>query len=515
MTDPISATGRSARETGGLTRLADEDFRRLFHSAPIGIFRCAPDTLIGVNPALTEMLGWDCADNLCEDRAYCLDFLARCGFERECPDKLPAAADDGGRVEFRRRDGSTFAAKLTLTPVDDAGGARRGYEGFVEDLTEKDATTRELREAQEMAMRGQLAGGIAHDFNNILSATLIHLGLLLQDPEIPPGAKDGLRVMRGETERAADLTRQLLSFSRRHAVAALGPLELNKLIAALLPMLRRLARENILVVFLPAKEECWVRADAGLVEMLVMHLCLLSRRSMPQGGTLTLATYLVSEPGTTPLVCLTATQSRPVPQQAPARTGALIASWSETREEPGLRAMREIVTLHRGRIELPKLLDSPAPFRIFLPLASTAAVPAPLGEPDEVRGGDETILLVEDERYLRRTSSLCLRKLGYAVLEAGDDEEALKLWEKHQQKIDVIFTDFLLPGSSTGLELARRMEKDKPSLKIIVASGQGADFEETMVEAGAGIAHISKPYSAGELARALRHCLDRSEASRL
>jgi PAS domain S-box-containing protein len=511
MTDLVSDTWSGGREAEKFVRFAEEDYRRILHDAPMGVFQCTPNQVCTVNSALAEMLGWDSADKLREDRGFCTNFLTACGFnsDQAVASKKNEAGIDS-RVELRRRDGSTLLARLTLKPVKSASGEVRWYEGFVEDLTELEALREKLRRVQELALRGQLASGIAHDFNNILSATLIHLGLLLPDPDLPVTAREGLQAMRKETKRAADLTRQLLSFSRRSAIASLEPVEMNALIGKLLPLLRRLARENILVVFLPAKEECWVKADEGLIEMLVMHLCLLSRYAMPQGGTLTLAIYLASETDNAgpPRVCLAATQARPIPQKSASKTGALVASWSQKQEEPGWRAIREIVALHNGRLEMPNPVEASGAYRIIFPGAVRTSASGPESEGEEIKGGSETVLLIEDERYLRRMSALCLRKLGYAVLEAGDDEEALKLWEKHRKNIDVVIADFLLPGLSTGLELSRRMEKEKPSLKIILASGQGADFEEALEAAGGSAAQLSKPYNTGELARTLRRCLD-------
>jgi CheY-like chemotaxis protein len=511
MPDPISETGSGARETRKFLPLTEDDARRLFRDAPIGAFFCTPERLIGVNRALAEMFGWESTDALCEDRGFCADFLGRCGFAAS---HLPQPGERDAaicrQVEFQHKEGSALAARLTLLPVRSATGMLRWYEGFVEDLTELERVRGELREAQELGMRGQLASGIAHDFNNILSGALIHLGLLLQDSAVPAVHHEGLEAMRAEMTRAADLTRQILSLSRRHAVAALGALEINRQIGELVPILRRLTRENILVVFLPAREECWIEADAGLIEMLVMHLCLLSRREMPQGGTLTLSTHLVSEGASAggAKVCVTVTQSKPAAQRAVGRSGALVAAWMAKKDDSSLRAIREIIDLHHGRLELPDFAAGQAQYRLSLPRARQSTSRANEDASEEITGGGETVLLIEDERYLRHASTLCLRKLGYAVIEAGDDEEALKLWARHQQKIDVVFTDFLLPGFSTGLDLARLMEKEKPSVKIIVTSGTGADFEEALEAGGAGVGHLSKPYTKAELARALRRCLD-------
>jgi signal transduction histidine kinase/ActR/RegA family two-component response regulator len=508
MADSISDTGRESREAGSSFHFSVEDFQRILDRAPFGFFQVTPRKIAAGNYALASMLGWSSVSEMLADTRFCADFLSQCGLEHDREGEAVACL--GEPAELRRKDGSILQARLSLLPVYDARGTLCCHEAFVEDVSQEEALHHRLREMQGIAMRGQVAGGLAHDFNNILSATLIHLGLLLQDPTLSEVNKEGLKVMRAETERAADLTRQLLSFSRRNTAVALEPLELSKLISGMLKMLRRVARENILVVFLPTEEDCWINADAGLLEMLVMHICLLSRHALPRGGTLTLATSFIPliEGGEGARICLSVKQSHADSAQntrPPARRTAL----HETREEPALQAIKEIVALHHGRLEMPSRMDRDDACRIFFPaMQPPDRDVAASRDTSEVQGGSETILLVEDERYLRRMSTLCLRKLGYAVLEAGDDEEAMQIWEKHGKNIDLLFTDFLLPGASTGLQLARRMEQDKPGLKVMIASGQGIEFEDALAAAGGGIAHLSKPYTAGALAAALRECLD-------
>jgi PAS domain S-box-containing protein len=511
MADAISDTGRGTRGTRGLPRLSEQDFRRIMNDAPFGWFQCLPDRMMAASRKLADMLGWESPDEMLADGMFCADFLSSCGFDAD----EPAKSANDHRVEFHRKDGSSLKVKLNLQPVTAASGGVRFFQGFVEDLATADALDQELREARETAMRGQLASGIAHDFNDVLSAALVHLGLLLQDPEVSARHKESLEVMRKETERAAELTRQLLSFSQRTAAAIQEPLYFNRLIEDMLRMMRQLTRENILVVFLPAKEECRINGDARLIEMLLMQVCLLARRTLPHGGTLTLATSIrPAEQQAGPYVCLSITQSRPIADERSARKSGATAVWigsSLAREdEQALHSMKEIVDLHHGQMEMPARFDRDAVYRVFFPVAAKVMEASPaVGDHGEIKGGNETVLVIEDDRYLRRMTALSLRKLGYAVLEAGDAEEAAKTWDKHREKIDVIFTDFLLTGSSTGLELARRLEQQKPSVKLLVCSGQGADFEESIAAAGSGVVFLPKPYTIVGLGAALRECLDK------
>ena len=373
-----------------------------------------------------------------------------------------------------------------------------------------------LREARKLVLMGQLAAGVAHDFNNILSATLIHLGLLLKDSRLEETQRESLKVMEKEITRAATLTRQLSAFGRRNQAARLEPLDLNELIGEAVKMLRRLLRENIMVVFVPAREEAWAKGDMGLLEQLIVNLCLLSREAMPKGGTVTLsaASQTISDSDASAprragdFVCVSAISSEsPLGESSGKRFRVPGQTSRESRWS--LETIQQIVAEHDGWMEMPPPVGNGVSCRIYLPAAikpDNAA--ATSSEHQGEVGGSETILLIEDESFLRRVSTLCLRKLGYAVFEAGDGIEALKLWEKHRDKIDLLFTDFLLPGSETGVDLAQRMISEKPSLKVVISSGHGNDFAQASIISGQNATHITKPYKASELARIVRARLD-------
>jgi CheY-like chemotaxis protein len=130
--------------------------------------------------------------------------------------------------------------------------------------------------------------------------------------------------------------------------------------------------------------------------------------------------------------------------------------------------------------------------------------------PEEIKGGSETILLVEDEPSVRRTVALCLRKLGYAVLEAGTALEALKAWEEHHQAIKLLFTDLVLPGEMTGLDFGERLRKEKASLKVVISSGYSEDPATPPLTTGQEITYLAKPYKTTALAKAVRRCLDQA-----
>ena len=206
-------------------------------------------------------------------------------------DTILAGRDWQGELLNKAKDGRLFWESAVISPLTEPNGQITHLLAVKEDITHRKQLQEQLRQAQKMEAIGQLAGGVAHDFNNILAATLMHLGLLLENPHLTMGTKDSLKEIEKETLRAANLTRQLLLFGQRHAARA-EPLNLNELIEDLLRMLRRLLGEHIGITTLFSSKTAWVKADAGMLEQVVVNLCINARDAMPKGGSLTLATTL-------------------------------------------------------------------------------------------------------------------------------------------------------------------------------------------------------------------------------
>lgn len=483
------------------------------------------DHMLYVSPAYEKILGRSC-QSLYERPKSFLDAIH--------PDDLPRVLEAIARerqgenfdeqYRIARSDGAVRWIHARNFAVRDAEGRIFRHTGIAEDITEKRQIEEQLRQAQKMEEIGRLAGGVAHDFNNIVAAILMNLGYLQQSPQLTFGTRETLKEIESEAMRAANLTRQLLLFSRQHVVR-LEPLDVNALIQGLLKMLRRLLRENIEIDFRDDSGALYIQADGAMLEQLVMNLCVNARDAMPKGGRLTLHTSLVertddsakshSEARPGRFVCL-----------AVADTGCgMDATVQEHIFEPffttkevgkgtglGLATVYGVAKQHRGWIEVESVVGQGSSFRVFLPaLVKAPEGPAPpKNAPAPAAGGGETILLVEDELALRRASALCLRKLGYAVLEAANGAQALKVWEQNRNEIDLLLTDMIMPGAVTGAELAERLRVDKPALPVIVSSGYSGGPPEGG-QAHPGMTFLDKPFRLPVLAAMVRQCLDKNK----
>lgn len=399
--------------------------------------------------------------------------------------------------------------------------------GTVRDVTErkraeeeKAKTEAQLLQAQKMEAVGRLAGGVAHDFNNILTAINYYGGVILKRyAPGDPGAEDA-RELLAASKRAEVLTRQLLTFSRRQAIMP-KVLDLNKTIADMAKMLKSLIGDDVLLETRLSGAPCPVMADAGQLEQLVMNLAVNARDAMPKGGTITLASEILS-----PDAAFAAAH----PELKPGRlvrltardTGHGIAA--EVRShmfEPffttkpvghgtglGLSTILGIVKQSGGEIEVESEPGKGAAFFIYLPLAEPVEwLPEKPGEKPASLSGTETVLLVDDDRMLRHIGERLLRESGYTVLAAADGADALQALERYGRPVDLLITDVVMPGMN-GRELALEVARRGLAARTLYMSGY---TDETIAKHGVlepGLAFIYKPFTADGLAVKLREVLD-------
>jgi signal transduction histidine kinase/ActR/RegA family two-component response regulator/HAMP domain-containing protein len=393
---------------------------------------------------------------------------------------------------------------------------------YVEDITERLSLEAQLRQSQKMESVGQLAAGVAHDFNNMLTIIQGHSGMLLAKATQKTELVDSAQAIYFAAERAANLTRQLLMFSRKNVMQPQA-LDLRETVSHVTKMLQRLLGETITLDFRPPPALPLVLADVGMVEQVLMNLAVNARDAMPKGGTLSISTspvkishpYVQSHPeahvGT--FVCLRVADTG---SGMDAYTkGRIFEPFFTTKEIGkgtglGLATVYGIIKQHDGWIDVASEPGKGATFSVFFPaMAEFAAGKTGNTEPVlAVRGGKETILIVEDEPVLRDMAHIILQDCGYNILEAGSGREALTVWERHQKAIDLVVTDMVMPEGISGMDLAQRLLESNPELKIIFASGYSMDDLDTSFVRKGSALFLQKPYTHVTLARAVRECLD-------
>jgi len=425
------------------------------------------------------------------------------------------------RYTIDRPNGRHTLLSTNATPLFDAGGKIDGMVVTVEDITERLMLEAQLRQSQKMESVGQLAAGVAHDINNILTVIQGHAGLLLN--VTPPGSDSvrSLKQIAAASERAASFVRQLLTFSRKQIFRS-KILDLNTVLQNLQNMLPQMLGEDIALEIRCQPNLPHIEADTGMIDQIVMNLAINARDAMPKGGKLLIATSAVE---------IGAAHLRQHPE---ARTGwfasltvtdtgcgmdhkvlhRLFEPFFTTKEMGkgtglGLATIYGMVKQHQGWIEVQSEIGVGSTFKVFLPVASDSrkAPAAPTVEPKPAQGGEETILIVEDETGLLELVRNVLQGYRYRVLAASSGAEALRVWDEHNGRIDLLLTDMIMPGGMTGNDLATKLRKQKPSLKVIYTSGYSSELMGK--DAGkSNTTFLAKPYLPLELAKTVRKCLD-------
>jgi PAS domain S-box-containing protein len=504
-------------------RESEERFRALFESSPQGMAVVDEDgSLLQTNAALGEILGYDSSE-LIGLKFTALTHQDDCDSDLELYADLMAGRRTHYEMEkrFLRKDGGLVWGHVTVFTVSDPGGGPRLAIGVLEDITERRALEDQLRQSQRMEAVGQLAGGVAHDFNNLLTAVASYCDLAsdaLEDDSNPVlrASVDGIRSAAG---RAAEVTQQLLAFSRQQ-VLELKPLDLNSAVADQTRLLGRLLGDDVEVRLalepgLPA-----VTMDAGQLAQVVMNLAVNARDAMPAGGTLTIETQSVDLESA---LTMTGIVSGPHVLLAVSDTGCgMDATTRERIFEPffttkelgkgtglGLSTVLGIVEQSGGRVSVYSEPGLGTTFKVYMPMGGVAPAHkhAPAGTAKLDRPvGSGVILLVEDNDAVRRPVARLLSDLGYEVVPADGPEEALRL--AAGRTVDLLVTDVVMPMMN-GRQLAERLLADRPELKVLYMSGYTDDAVIARGVIEAGTAFLQKPFGGDRLAQKIRELLDR------
>jgi two-component system cell cycle sensor histidine kinase/response regulator CckA len=427
--------------------------------------------------------------------------------------------------EFQHADGELGYFDLNIQPVPE------GLVVLSIDQTERrraekrrDSLEEQLRQAQKMEAVGRLAGGIAHDFNNVLSVILGYAEELACEMQPENPQLEDVHEIQSAAARAAQLTKQLLMFSRQQVVEPIV-LDLNVVLASMNRMLGRVLGEGVDLAILPGQGLGRVRADRSNIEQVIMNLTVNARDAMPNGGRLTIETsnvlvdeafvrqHLGSEPG--PYVVLAVTDSGVGMDQA--TRARIFEPFFSTKALGkgtglGLSTVFGIVQQCGGGVWVYSELGRGTTFKIYLPQVDAEPDAVPPSKPALELSGTETVLLVEDEAPVRQVARRILERLGYQVLIPDSPQEAASLCKSHAGPIHLLVTDVVMPHVS-GPKLAAELAGLRPGLKLLFMSGytDGSIDAHVVIERGA--AFLQKPFSSELLARKVRSVLDGSEAS--
>jgi PAS domain S-box-containing protein len=505
---------------------SEEQIRSLYRDSPIGLFRVSPDgDFLMANPALLATLGFSSLDDLREAKtttgedAFDLD---RPGFFKKVAESHEVLYRD---ATWRRRDGSPLEIRESGRAFRDRDGQLVHVDGTIENVTEHRQLEERFRQAQKVQAIGQLAGGIAHDFNNILTVITGYSQLLLASPGFADSVRTDLGRINDAGRRAADLTKQLLAFSRKQRLEP-RTLYLNAIAAEMDVMLRRLVGENVRIRTITVSDLAPVLADPSQIQQVIMNLVVNARDAMPAGGQLTIETANV---------VLSEDYSRSQPEVLPGNyvmlavsdTGAGMTKEVQARMfEPffttkapgygtglGLATCHGIVKQSGGHIAAYSEVGRGTTFKVYLPKAKATSDARPdESTPKRRIGSGERILLVEDDVTVREFGRGVLHALGYMVIVAANGAEALERFGKGAG-IDLIVTDVVMPHMG-GVKLAEGIRKQAPRVPVLFTSGYTFDALGQLDELGPGCDFLSKPYGPDELGEKVHACLIASRSMR-
>jgi PAS domain S-box-containing protein len=420
-------------------------------------------------------------------------------------------------IEAMRKDGRVVKIEVSLKALRRRSG--HVFNAFVRDLTQKIAAEEQLRQAQKMDALGQLTGGIAHDFNNVLTVITGTIEILAEDVSANPSSAAIARLIGEAAERGAELTAHLLAFARKQPLRP-REIDVNRLVVESAKLMQPTLGEHIEIESRLADTLSPALVDPGQLSSALLNLAINARDAMPDGGKLTLETrdvifdeeYAAANgdvrPGNYVMIAVSDTGTG-IPEAIRDRVFDPFFSTKGVGKGTGLglSMVYGFVKQSGGHIKLYSEQGYGTTFRLYLPQAEAQPAPIASGPSNPgIEGGNETILVVEDDPLVRTYVNAQLQSLGYNTLSAANGAEALAIADSGQA-FDLLFTDVIMPGGLNGRQLAAEMSKRRPSLKVLFTSGYA---ENAIIHHGrldAGVLLLAKPYRKLDLARMLRTAL--------
>jgi two-component system, cell cycle sensor histidine kinase and response regulator CckA len=501
-------------------RLSEARFSKAFQASPIPLaIQCLADRrYLDANDRFLAMTGYS-REELLHGSPASLKLYAQPALFNEWLDDLAHTKSIRNReCQLLNKEGQKRQAVVSLEFLE--LGAQGHALVLTQDITERLNLENQLRHAQKMEAVGQLAAGVAHDFNNILTVIQGHASLLLAREPQNRQISDSLHQVAQAAERAASLTRQLLTFSRKQLIQA-RPVDINEVMRDLKQMLARLIGEHVSLHWELAEEPLWVHGDVNCLEQVVVNLVVNARDAMLEGGDLYLRTWQVrlgadaaqhnpeARPGM--FVCTSVTDTgRGMPPSVLRRIFEPFFTTKDLGKGTGLglATVYGILKQHEGWIEVRSQLDQGSTFTFYLPSHHSQAPSArPAVASSPLTASHETVLVVEDEPPVAALVCTALSRAGYKVLRANNGVEALEVWDKHAGRVDLLLSDMTMPEGISGSELADRLLAKDRRLKVILSSGYSVDGKDQARLRQPGIRFLPKPYTISDLDRVVREAL--------
>ncbi|HEY5027578.1 MAG TPA: ATP-binding protein [Candidatus Angelobacter sp.] len=508
--------------SGEALRASESRYRRLFEAAQDGILilDAKMGLITDVNPFLVKLLDYSREEFLGKalwEIGLFKDIEASKAAFLELQERHYVRYKD---LPLQTRDGRSINVEFVSNVYEENG--KKVVQCNVRDITKRmyvERSEQQLRQAQKMEAVGQLAGGVAHDFNNLLGIILGYCEVLEERPDLPEPARKMIVQIHNAGTSAKDLTRHLLAFSRRQVLQPVF-LDLNAIVNRIDAMLSRLIGDDVALVNLLGRDLGTIKADPSQVEQVLMNLAVNARDAMPQGGKITIKTanaeidetYARQHPYINPGSYVKLTVSDTGIGMDKETQSHIFEPFFSTKVAGkgtglGLSTVFGIVKQSAGVINVYSEPGHGTTFKVYFPRCKEAPVVIQPDEAAPLRGGTETILLVEDSTPLRELTRLLLQGCGYTVLDSGDPSEAIRIAEQHQGPLPLMITDVVMPGLS-GPVLAEKLGVARPDTRVLYTSGYADD--EILQHGGVGpdCAFLEKPFTRDALVRKVRELLD-------
>ncbi|MBI4681775.1 MAG: PAS domain S-box protein [Nitrospirae bacterium] len=517
MAETINKAAVELKKAGDVLRLSEEKFSKAFRSSPtlMAISTMKEGRFIEVNNAFLHTFGYEREEVIGRTSAE-LGIWADPEERNKVMDRLvKSGMIKNEEIVFCKKTGEELAMLWSVEVIDIEG--RQCILAVAQDITERKKLEARLLQAQKMESIGQLAGGIAHDFNNILTAIIGYAYIVKTNMADDDPLKSNLDQILSSSNRAANLVRSLLAFSRQQ-ISNPVPVNINEIIEDLVKMLLRILGEHI-ELKLALSGDLTVMADRVQMDQVIINLCTNARDALPDGGALTIRTgnirldkeftelYGYERPGEYAFISVSDTGTG-IDKKMKDRIFEPFFTTKEVGKGTGLglSIVYGIIKQHNGYITCFSDAGKGTTFTAYLPMVISGVKETAAEEIPDSEKATETVLLAEDEEDVRELTKQILSAAGYKVIEAVDGEDAIDKFISNRDRVDILLLDVIMPKMN-GQEVYSKAKEMKPDIKAILVSGYPADFIRKKIILQNGLNYVSKPLAPKDLLKKIREAL--------